>query len=1438
MKKRKNQNGISIAEVLIAIGLFSLTAAGIILLVTDAYDLSRFSAERNVGQALADEGMEAAESIRARAWNELTYGTHGLDESLGYWAFSGTEDDLDPYTRTTTVSEVYRDAGGDIVEVGGSLDPQTKKVTVSVTWTFAPGRDQDITLEKYFTLWESADWTQTTQLDFAAGTDGTTLAAAVYDDGHVQLPGYVFDYIESSVGMYHFDEGTGADVFDRSGKGKNGTANNTNWVPGKYYDALEFNGSDSYVRVPDNGAQEPPVAISVELWMNLDAISDDWLVEKHTSTPDDYDHGYVLRTNTPTNTVSFRVGNGSAEGTAESPDNSIGTGAWHHVAGTYDGEKVRIFVDGVLEGESEFAGDIDYSGVGDLFIGASSQNTLNTDGDLDEVAIYNRVLTPSEVRDHYENGILENRLRLHLDESSGTTATDGSAYEFDLEANTDSWTTGRFGNAFDTDGGNNYIGGTGGLKMEAGVANTDENWLTVNLNNTYDSPVVIATMHEDNNGQSPASVRVRNVGNSSFDVKLDYPPDNYPPVVKTNDDIYYFVIEEGDWTLPDGTLIEAHLFDTSVMGYKGNWGSSNMVQQTYSHSYGSDPLVLTQVQTDNDTDWITTWTSQYGSKNDPPASSSVQAALNGAEAYITHGMETIGWVAMDNNVTSSIGAIDYETQITPRNIRGHGNGCFTYNYNNSYGSAPILIGQQLGMRGGDGGWLVVCSNSSSQAGFHIEEDQTSDSDRNHTQEVGGFLAVEGAFDYSEGGSAADPEAIDLTEELTVSGWIYREADSGNYEVLAVRSDNLGSSLDYGLYIDNNDKLVFGVSNDGTFANRTEAVSDQSIELDRWYFVTGSYDGSELKVYVNGALDASPVSFAAGAHSSDYPLFISSSAYPFDGLIDEVRIYNRGLNDAQVYGLFKKSTELVGQWHMNEASWNGTPGEVKDSSGFGNDGTGENGADTTSDGRFDDGGNLDGNDDYVSVPDAASLNMVNTGTIELWFKTASDWTSQGNDHYLINKSGNPGFGAYLGSGDGKVNFFLSESGGTTHAITGDDRVSDGQWHHLAAMWGGQGMKMYIDGGLQAGADAYNGSWIGNFSDLAIGAQTGGGSHFEGAMDEVNIWSRLLSAAEVLQRYGDPPVGWWRLADNGGASTYDNGPYSNDGGLQPGGSEPLWVDGKFGSALKFDGTDDRVAISNDAVLNPTDSITLEAWTDFSGSGGLQNILTNGAWNRALRVGGDTFWNPNKFIFQLTTGGSDHTLYSDAISAWGDWHHVAGTYDGATVKLFVDGRLAAQEDASGGIVAATADTFVGAESGLGYFYNGTIDEPRVWDRALSDSEVWERYVYGLYGSYATAGTFMSAQFDTGAPSSYNTLYWEESRTQSHNLRMQVRTATDRPSLGGAAWYGSAGAGTYFTDPEETQMSSDHNGDQWAQYQCLMDSDGTSTPELNLTRINYTQQ
>jgi len=315
------------------------------------------------------------------------------------------------------------------------------------------------------------------------------------------------------------------------------------------------------------------------------------------------------------------------------------------------------------------------------------------------------------------------------------------------------------------------------LFMEAGSVSTDESWMQVNLQNNYINPVIV-TFYYENNNTLPASTRIRNITSNSFEVRLQHPSE----ANLFSDTIYYLVVEEGKWRFK-GRKIEAHKYETNKVSASpnigGSWDSAD--SKTYSHTYSAAPIVLHQVMSYNDASWITSWVSKDGDRENPPTVSGFQIGLNGAEATTTHGIETIGWVAIEKEKTGLITTFDqtsmgwkrFETQVTGDTIRGYDNGCYTFSFYLNYADAPLIIASQQQMDGTDGSWLVGCSLSESEIGFHCEEDQEYDSERGHATEIGAFLVLEKDFsvqleEFKEivtSGGLVDPQTKKITSKV-------------------------------------------------------------------------------------------------------------------------------------------------------------------------------------------------------------------------------------------------------------------------------------------------------------------------------------------------------------------------------------------------------------------------------------------------------------------------------------------------------------------------------------------------------------------------------------------------------------------------------------------------------------------------------------------------
>ena len=405
-------------------------------------------------------------------------------------------------------------------------------------------------------------------------------------------------------------------------------------------------------------------------------------------------------------------------------------------------------IDGVDIGTTEFIGKIELDTNDYAFLGVGNTGTAGVDGfqrwditdaaNMTEISTYDFSADPGAMffdGTYLHFGVNDSSQEYHIYESPST----GSDVPREAVFASEAFDSGSTGTTWDQLDWTSVIGGGGGpvFQMEVGSTTVDHSFSTVNLENTYTSPVVTMLYMESANTE-PISVRIDNLVSDSFDVRLQSANGASP---LSSDTVYYMVVEEGNWTMPDGTIIEAGTLDTSTVAYKSNWSGTNV---SYASTFASAPVVFHQVQTYNDSGWINTFISRPSSRTNPPNTSGFDLALNGAEAVTSHSTETIGWIAIETG-TGTIDGVDFEAATTSDSVKQK---CAIFSFSNSYASAPIIMVDQLEMDGNDGSWGIGCSLSTSQIGMRTMEDNVGDSEQNHTGETYGYAAFESAFSYT------------------------------------------------------------------------------------------------------------------------------------------------------------------------------------------------------------------------------------------------------------------------------------------------------------------------------------------------------------------------------------------------------------------------------------------------------------------------------------------------------------------------------------------------------------------------------------------------------------------------------------------------------------------------------------------------------------------
>ncbi len=373
--------------------------------------------------------------------------------------------------------------------------------------------------------------------------------------------------------------------------------------------------------------------------------------------------------------------------------------------------------------------------------------------------------------------------------------------------------------------------------------------------------------------------------------------------------------------------------------------------------------------------------------------------------------------------------------------------------------------------------------------------------------LGKALSFDGVDDNVNTGNLSG--SVSLDGPATISGWYYFTTSA------LARGDSINLHTQLYQHPANNFLYIGGGGAD--YFNVASVLT-----LNAWHHIVLTYNGTHENdlLYINGVRYTVNIQTAGTSHASLSTFRIGATSASVPGKVDDVRVYNRVLTQAEVLSIYKENATpvntsqnnkltsgLVGYWSFNGSDVDNT--YIYDRSGQANHGYLHNIATSTAKtmGKVGQGLKLDGtsNMDFNQVIYTGNTNW----SASVWIRTRA------TDNWIItNQSGGPVTNA-MRIIAGKINYYNYD--GIWNSTSGTITVNDGKWHLLT--WvnsSNMTMDMYVDGVLDAN-DIYSTT---NASGPLnrIGRQYGAGaSSAIDALDEVRIYSRGLSAAEVKQLY---------------------------------------------------------------------------------------------------------------------------------------------------------------------------------------------------------------------------------------------------------------------------------------------------------------------------------
>ena len=411
-----------------------------------------------------------------------------------------------------------------------------------------------------------------------------------------------------------------------------------------------------------------------------------------------------------------------------------------------------------------------------------------------------------------------------------------------------------------------------------------------------------------------------------------------------------------------------------------------------------------------------------------------------------------------------------------------------------------------------------------------------------------------------------------------------------------------------------------------------------------------------------------------------------------------------------------SQGLLAWWKMDETSGS----SVADSSGSGYTGTAVGTTITTTGQKYGTAARvLNGSTDYITT---GNINTLGAFTYEAWVNMTSTAGTQMIFDKEIGGQYWPSVRMYIASGVPYVDFYTANS--TQHVVAATSALSPGAWYHLAGVYNGGTLFIYINGVL-SNSNAQSGTPNTITNNLTIGAIQYNSvpyyrANFNGIIDDVRIHSVALTQAQIISDMNDT--------------------------LYP---APTVVSGQYGNARSFNGFN-YIDIPNSTVFDVA-NYTIEAWvysTNFSQYG---FIFEKGPVNTQY-----SFFFEGSNIVQRSYNSAgtlfinQYTALSTAGITNGNWYHLASVYTGSAIQLYVNGVLKSNVAVSGTLRTGQTGERIGAYGGAtpAYFYTGSIDDVRVYGVALSQAQIQADMNNNTFtGPTVVAGKYSNARQFNGA-------------------------------------------------------------------------------------------
>lgn len=1132
-------------------------------------------------------------------------------------------------------------------------------------------------------------------------------------------------------------------VIDSSGNGNNGAACPNSTGPaggaiGKFGNTGSFDGSNDYVVVTDSNSLDVTSNFTFSAWIYPTSVTgDQYILSKDgvgTDTTDAY--GFFVQNGGEICYETNNRGNNVCPATED-----ILLNRWNHVAVVFNDtlsatNKATLYVNGVQQASDGDVTQAPISLATNLLIGRRGNSGDEFTGKLDEVRMYNRSLSGSEISQLYSfapgpvgHWKMDENTGQTLNDSSGNGLSGTVGADTSISSDDPKWVVGKFGSALSFDG----------IDDDARVADND----------------------------------ILSFGNSTSGTDKAYTFETW--VYPTHNISHYFFDKSGEYEMrlgSDGRLI-CKQQDSSAGSYIGRNYSSGIPVNSWHHvacSYDGSgtsagtKIYLDGIRVDNANESAGTYTAMENLGNALHFWDSTEPWLG-----------KIDDVKIYNYVRDTSQIIEDMNAGRPAPGGPVGSAVAHWKFDEtSYNTCPSS--------------LDFCDASIN--GNHLSAPPSTTI---HTLngKYGKAMNATGSI-WAVLTDNADLD-FDATDNITMSMWIQADSadkpSSGNVQYLYAKGGIVSAgTVGYIVYTNASGNVSFGIrSTSGNWVSTppAEPTSDDKVTSTsnvydgNWHHVVVTKTGtSRIDIYIDGRLENSDTNLTATgtlANSVDSRIASRDDADngdEFIGKIDELKVYRSALTGDQVKVEYNRgfqtqmgalSTDSSGNpsnsandsycppgqgsacvgpihhWNMNENTGatiydlgsdkaNGTFGAVNAVWS-----PGVKGSAIT----------LNTTNDDVTIGDA-NVNGLTAASIDAWVKR----TVTGTD-VLIGEENAGARTGFLFEWYSDNYMYCQAHTGSAYANIRYNGINDLLWHHVACVYdgsqaAGDRMKIYVDGILRTPT-----STSGTIPTAIVSDDTNFkiGSNLEstrGTVDDVKVYNYARSPAQVAWDYNKgAPTHWYKFNECQGttlynsASTADGKATGVNGSMTLSGnsagtcesvtSTDVWYigeNGKYGSAFGLDGNDYAV-VATPAL--PTTDFTYATWIYLDTINNDRPILkaADGAGGNEIKleVMASDGGTPKKLRF-VADGTS---IYSAGTIETGAWYHVVGRRSGSTMEMFINGQKDTVTGSdSTALSFSTCGLYIGAGptsscgGGISTYFDGMIDDLRIYNYALTDTQI----------------------------------------------------------------------------------------------------------------------